>query len=388
MRSQMGRLAWVAAALVSVCGSAASAAQQGKIWDAVDRGDLARVRALSRSNPKILITPHGMWRETILGRAAWRGHAKIVRYCVRSARPTKTDLTLARGRAARGGHTTVCRLLLDSGALLNPRARCLDRMGNPPLGTAIEQGHTPVVTLFLSRGADPDACVIGPMTPLALAAQRANKDCVKLLLAKDADVNLEYKEGDTALYQAMAGVVVHRYDPRSSTRRASPREAATREEIALLLLKHDADPTPPGHMLAAARLGYKRLAKKFLEMDCDVNERSKWKLTPLHFAAACRDADMCKLLLDNAADVNALDHYRRTPLFSVLMGHSGPVTMDSVQEVYKLVKLLIDRGADVRRKSTDHKTPLSWARSTLVLRKDSGDRQKLVNKILALLGGK
>ena len=100
MRSQMGRLAWVAAALVSVCASAASAAQRGKIWDAADRGDLALIRALSRSNPKILVTPQGFWHETILGRAAWRGHADVVRYCVKAARPTKTSPTSTAGRTA------------------------------------------------------------------------------------------------------------------------------------------------------------------------------------------------------------------------------------------------------------------------------------------------
>ncbi len=78
---------------------------------------------------------------------------------------------------------------------------------------------------------------------------------------------------------------------------------------------------------------------------------------PLHFAAANGDVELVKLLLDRGAEINAATQDGWTALhFACLRGDEG------------LVKLLLDRGVDVNTKTTSGVSALSIATS-------EGDRE-------------
>jgi hypothetical protein len=73
-----------------------------------------------------------------------------------------------------------------------------------------------------------------------------------------------------------------------------------------------------------------------------VNERNKYGDTALHSAARGGNEAVVRLLVDRGADVNAKDKYGQTALYSAACGGNEAV-----------VRLLVDRGADVNSKGND-----------------------------------
>lgn len=72
--------------------------------------------------------------------------------------------------------------------------------------------------------------------------------------------------------------------------------------------------------------------------------------TPLHWATYRGHFLICKMLIDNGADVQIADECKRTPLhWACCRGH------------LEIVKLLIENGADSECTEEDHWTPLHWA---------------------------
>jgi len=75
-------------------------------------------------------------------------------------------------------------------------------------------------------------------------------------------------------------------------------------------------PDPPfiRDFFEAAEEGTATDLQTFLDQGADVNARNRYKKTPLHYAACNPDAAVLKLLIENGADVNAEDDEGRTPL--------------------------------------------------------------------------
>ena len=65
--------------------------------------------------------------------------------------------------------------------------------------------------------------------------------------------------------------------------------------------------------------------------------------TPLMLACQVNKYDVVKLLLENGADVNAVDHYGKTPLVYVI--HKNDYKSDEAVQA-EIVKLLLEYGAD------------------------------------------
>jgi len=72
-----------------------------------------------------------------------------------------------------------------------------------PLTLAVLRGHTEVVNLLLSSGANANAQEAGGMTGLMFAASWGHPEIVRALLAKGASVNTQDREGRTALIFAV-----------------------------------------------------------------------------------------------------------------------------------------------------------------------------------------
>ena len=120
------------------------------------------------------------------------------------------------------GHLDICRILLERNAEVNSR----NHHGSTPLLLASERGPE-LVQLFLDHNADPRARDGDGDTLLHCAALAGRLKVVRLLLERNADLNVEVNsrnnKGSTPLHLASAGY--HEGDP----------------DIVRLLLDHDAD---------------------------------------------------------------------------------------------------------------------------------------------------
>jgi len=103
----------------------------------------------------------------------------------------------------------------------------------------------------------------------------------------------------------------------------------------------------------AVFFGHPDTTEALLAAGADVNAttREAMKVTPLQSAAAARQVDIARLLIDHGANVNARQvESGFTPLHEAAA--NGQVDLAS---------LLLDRGADVNARMNDGRTPLGFA---------------------------
>src|SRR5579872_2566897 len=146
------------------------------------------------------------------------------------------------------------RLLVDRGANVN--AKAID--GRTPVYQAASMGNAvAVLRLLIEKGADPRSKTLNGMTPL-IAAARANLEAMRVLLAKNVDVNTRNAAGGTAL-------------------------------------------------MAAAQTGRPEAVRMLLAKGADPNAKTKRNETALADAATAGNEETVKLLLDHGANVNVQD---------------------------------------------------------------------------------
>jgi ankyrin repeat protein len=157
------------------------------------------------------------------------------------------------------------------------------------LPDAAEQGDRQAVVRLLWRGVDPDSTALDGTTALHWAAHRDDEGMAALLLAAGADVDTPNRNGATALALACAN--------------------ASAGMVGRLLLA-GADPglAPTGEppVLTCARSGNRAAVTALLDGGAEVDARETWRRqTPLMWAAAENHVEVVKLLLERGADVDA-----------------------------------------------------------------------------------
>jgi ankyrin repeat protein len=86
----------------------------------------------------------------------------------------------------------------------------------------------------------------------------------------------------------------------------------------------------------AAYLGDVDATKRLIQDNADVNAVNEKKLTALHEAALEGHVEIVKVLIQNGADVNAVNYWKQTALhYAALKGHAD------------VAKVLLEKGADV-----------------------------------------
>jgi ankyrin repeat protein len=204
------------------------------------------------------------------------------------------------------------RMLVDAGADVNAHSK----QGMTPLLIAANNaGSAEIVRLLLAKGADPKATDDGGTTLLA-AATANDLDMVRLFIERGVDVNGADAKGDTPLQFA-----------------ASNGNLAM---VKLLLNK--------GAAVDAATTGAVQVRKGPVALS---------HLTALMYAAPYGTPELVRTLIDAGAKVNARDIRDMTPLM---------LAVSSETQNAEVVRLLLEKGADVKAKSNLGETALDWAR--------------------------
>jgi len=202
--------------------------------------------------------------------------------------------------------------------------------GEPPLALAARAGAIKVTRLLLSLGEDPK---IG--NALIWAVNKRHNDIAELLLQRGAPPDVMDWGGYSPLQRAIDSSDTRLFD---------------------LLLKYHADPNfaarsdPP--IFHALKVRSSNFTTKLIGHGANVESRDEKGWTPLAFACYYGLDDLALILLDHSADPNqaSLGRGRGTP-FHAACGWAS----------LKLVKEMLDRGADVHAPDKEGFTPIFYA---------------------------
>jgi ankyrin repeat protein len=287
-----------------------------RIRDAIQAGDLDRMRALIEADPDLVhaMNDDSPW-PTPLHLAAANGQTEIVELLIAHGadirwRGPQTPLHVAWQRV---DNVDVIRILVANGAAPSP------------LLAAVYLNNVAEIESLLR--ADPGSIHVRDdvgMTPLHRAAENGQAEVVKCLLAHGADVEARTNDGQTVLQRSY----YHKH-------------------ILAILLAHGAYLD----IITAVNLGRTESVVPLLQSDPSLVNARIWDQTPLQFAARGGQVELVERLLDYGADVDANGGWKRwTPLHWA--AHDGRT---------QIVGLLLARGANAHAKDEDGKTPLDIA---------------------------
>jgi ankyrin repeat protein len=227
-----------------------------EIHDAAKRGDLAKIKALLKANPHLIISKD-IRRHTALHWAANKNIAELLIANKADVMTREENGGTPLHFAAESGNKDVAEVLIAHGADVNAK----DKSGRTPLHKAANKD---VAELLLAKGANIKARISQGGTPLHEAAKNGRPDVVEFLLAKGVNVNFKANQSITPLH-------------------------------------------------CAAESGNKDVAEVLLTHGAEVNAKDFYSRTPLHKAA---NKDVAIVLLAHGANANAKDFEGLAPLYS------------------------------------------------------------------------
>ncbi|XP_074824258.1 ankyrin repeat and SOCS box protein 18 isoform X1 [Natator depressus] len=218
----------------------------------------------------------------------------------------KRELTTPLCITARNGHTACVRHLLFWRADPN-----MAPGGQSALHEACEGGHTDCTELLLEHRANPNLLSEEGLAPLHLCTNQNTLGCAKLLVKYGAMVDLPSEETqETPLHiAAKHGLYDHallylRYG-------ASADRKNSREETALSVTCGQAKEQ-------AEQGSYLQVCRLLVKYGADVNTTDEEEKSPLHKACKNASHSLVQFLLQNKADVNAIDYNGVSPLSCIL----------------------------------------------------------------------
>ncbi|KAK2714306.1 hypothetical protein QYM36_008760 [Artemia franciscana] len=263
------------------------------------------------------------------------------------------------------GNKHAVKLLLENNAEFKNNI-FVDRTESAPLHYAVDLGHKEIVEILVAKGADVNINYIN-QTPLILATKKNHTDIVKFLIENGANVNTDHCKALFLASQAGFRDIVEMLLKNkgcvnigcTEDNSAAPLHFAAiggHTEIINLLIAHGAtvdaittDGSTPLYL--TVEYGHEEATEVLISNKANINIQNIEGMTPLHVAAADGYANVVEILLRNGAKINIKDIERRTPLeLAVANGHL---------EVVKI--LLQNEKIDINAKGTDDLTVLHIA---------------------------
>ena len=263
---------------------------------------------------------------TMLHHACMRNHSRVVEFFL-------SQCPLVNMKSIRGdtplhlacGDPKQIRLLIAAGADVNAE----NALGITPLMYAICEGEKSV-QLLLGQGALPNAKTKSGVTTLEIALEENDVNVVQLLVDFSVDVNQPTSQDTLPISHAISGHCDEVFDillDRANLELRSP-SAGTfplHEAVMAGSLKYTKSLLDKGvrpdvlvdsfsSVSIAIDEGYDEIAKVLLLNGASARIASKAGTTSLHKASSAGFLEICEMLLDLGADVNALDAKRWTPL--------------------------------------------------------------------------
>ena len=210
-----------------------------------------------------------------------------------------------------------------------------------PLYTAVKRGDLEIIKLLVEAGAD--LTLRGDVhenTMLMTAAYSNSSEIIKYFIEKGLEVNLKNKLGWTALHIAASNLTDF---------------MGNLENVKTLVLAGaDIDvgsndgSTPL--MYAVLSNDNTDVVEYLLEQGADVNAVNSYGSTALFIAASKGKLEMARTLVMAGVDIHAVDHK-----------HQNALMMASIFGKNDVVQYLLERGADINSEDVDGLSPLHFA---------------------------
>jgi ankyrin repeat protein len=180
--------------------------------------------------------------------------------------------------AAFYGQNELARLLVDRGANVN----CVNRIGTPPIQTAVAQNNLAMVGMLLDAGARVDVCS-GGLTLLFIASQDGHADMVRLIMQHGADPNAR-RPPEFDHFAPLHAAVHHEHQSVIHALAAGGADMNIRA----------AHGVTPLIMAAAERRSSVATELIRLGADPDIPDDEGWR--PIKYAIRNNDGEMCRVL--------------------------------------------------------------------------------------------